>query len=80
MATPGAPTVWCFGSGSGTDLSVTVGTTSICVYVVKTDHDETLESASELVAWLKAHRPGAFSDPRSGVLNKLKGGKLFRWE
>jgi hypothetical protein len=80
MPTPGAPPVWCFGSGGETDLSVTVDAGSICVYVVKTDHDVTLGSANELVAWLKAHRPGALPDPTSGILDKFKGGKLFRWE
>jgi hypothetical protein len=54
MPTPGAPPVWCFGSGGETDLSVTVDAGSICVYVVKTDHDVTLGSANELVAWRRA--------------------------
>jgi hypothetical protein len=79
MSTPGAPLVWCFGSGGEIELSLTVDRRSICVYIVERDQDVTLRSASELVAWLNANKAGSLQDPTSGMVDKLKGGKLFKW-
>jgi hypothetical protein len=62
------------------DLSVTTDSDSICVLVVATDQEVRLGSVSELVVWLQAHRAGSLQDQRSRVIDKLKGGNLFKWE
>lgn len=80
MATPGAPVVWCFGSGNEFDLSVTADPDSILVYVKGTDQAVKLGSVNELVAWLQTHRAGSLLDRRTSVLDKLRGGTLFKWE
>jgi hypothetical protein len=82
MPTPGAPLVWVFGSGHTPDLSVTADPDSIRVHVAGTDSDEEvrLGSASELVVWLKTHRTGSLLDQRGTVIDKLKSGRLFKWE
>ena len=80
MSTPGAPLVWCFGSGITLDLSVTTDSDSIRVQVVGTDQEVRLGSVAELVVWLQAHGAGSLQDQKSGVFDKLKGGNLFKWE
>jgi hypothetical protein len=32
-----------------------------------------------LVAWLQSHRPGSLGDPRDGIIDMLRSGKLFKW-
>ncbi len=59
---------------------MTVDSGSIHVHVVSSEEDVELETAGQLVAWLTAHRPGALEEPTSGVVDKLKGGKFFKWE
>jgi hypothetical protein len=80
MPTPGAPLTWCFGSSGKIEMSVSVQETSIRLHVVETDQDVRVGSASELAAWLQAHKPGAFKDPTSGFVDRLKSGKFFKWE
>jgi hypothetical protein len=80
VPTPGASQVWCFGSASATELSVTTGTGSIDVYVVQKDETVTLSTAEELVFWLKTHKAAALQDPREGVIHRLKGRTFFRWD
>jgi hypothetical protein len=80
LPTPGAPQVWCFGSRSATELSVTTGNGSIDVYVVSLDQNVTLGTAGQLVAWLQTHKAEALQDPREGALHRLKQRKFFRWD
>jgi hypothetical protein len=79
VPTPGAPSAWCFGSASATELSVTTSNGSIDVYVVNMDENVTLDSTGQLVAWLKTHKPEALQDPREGFIHTLKRRKSFRW-
>jgi hypothetical protein len=79
MSTPGSPLVWCFGPGGEADLTVTVDNGSLWVHVARTGQDVALTSTSELVAWLQQHRSDALRDQTSRVLDKVRGGKLFRW-
>ena len=79
-STPGAPLVWCFGSGGAVELSVTVDGHAICVHVSATNQDIELGNADELVQWLRTHVAGALQEPRSGVLDKVKSGRFFKWE
>ena len=80
VPTPGAPQVWCFGSGSATELAVTTGNGSIDVYVVNVDENVTLGTTDQLVAWLKTHKAEALQAPREGVIHRLKRGGFFRWD
>jgi hypothetical protein len=80
MSTPGAPLVWCFGSGNEVNLSVTVDPDSIRVHVKGTDPEVRLKSVNELVEWLQAHQPGSLTDQKSRVIDRLKAGNLFKWE
>jgi hypothetical protein len=79
MSTPGAPLIWSFGSGRGRDVSVKADKASIGVSVEGTDREVVLRSTSELVAWLQSHRPGSLGDPRGGIIDTLRSGKLFKW-
>jgi hypothetical protein len=80
VPTPGAPSAWCFGSASATELSVTTSNGSIDVYVVNLDENVTLETTGQLVAWFKTHRPEALQDAREGFIHTLKRRKSFRWD
>jgi hypothetical protein len=80
MSTPGAPLVWCFGSGGTVQLSVTVDGHAISVHLSATDQDFDVGNAEELVQWLRTHVPGAFQEPRPGLLDKVKSGRFFKWE
>jgi hypothetical protein len=80
MPTPGAPLTWCFGTRSGTDLSVSVDRDSISVYVVGADENVTLGDIDQLVGWLRANRAGSLEDPKPGLVDKLKQGSFFKWE
>ena len=80
MSTPGAPLVWCFGFGSEIDLSVMTDRASILVHVMEPDQEVRVGTVGELVSWLQAHKPESLKEPRSGVIDKLKTGRFFRWE
>lgn len=80
VPTPGAPQVWCFGSGAATELSVSTGGGSIDIYVVKLDENVTVDTTDQLVAWLKTHKAEALQDPREGAMQRLKRGRFFRWD
>jgi hypothetical protein len=80
VPTPGAPHVWCFGSGSAAELSVTTDNGSIDLYVVNMDENVTLGTTGQLVAWLKTHKAEALQNPREGVIDRLKRRKFFRWD
>ncbi|MHB1783173.1 MAG: hypothetical protein ACYCTE_10905 [Acidimicrobiales bacterium] len=77
---PGAPPAWCYGSASEVELTVTVERDAIRLYLVQTDEDVELESVSDLVAWLTAHKTGSLADRVPGLLDKLKRGQLFTWD
>jgi hypothetical protein len=80
MSAPGSPLVWCYGSGREVVISVTVDNDAISVHVTDTDQDVELDNADELVEWLKTHIAGSLQNPKDGVFEKLKSGKLFKWE
>jgi hypothetical protein len=80
MSTPGAPMVWCYGSGREVEVSVTVDGDAISIHVSDTDRDVELGNAEELFEWLKVHIAGSLQDPKGGLFDKLKSGKFFRWE
>ncbi len=80
MATPGLPPVWGFGSGGQVELSVGTEGDSIDLYLVEQDLDVTLSSTSELAAWLQAHKPQAFQDPKDGLGDKPKRRRFLDWE
>jgi hypothetical protein len=80
VPTPGAPQVWCFGSGGATELSVTTANGSIDVYIVNTDENVTLGTTDLLVTWLKTHKAEALQDQREGVIDRLKRRRFFRWD
>ncbi len=80
MSTPGSPPVWCFGSRSEIDLSVTVEKNSVILHLAESEEDIELGGVDELVAWLRLNRARAFQDPKRGVVEKLKGGTFFKWE
>ncbi len=80
MPTPGLPPVWGFGSGGQVELSVGTDGDSINLYVIAQDADIKLSSTSELAAWLKAHKPQAFQDPKDGPGDKPKRRRFLDWE
>jgi hypothetical protein len=82
MATPGAPPVWCFGTASDPDVSVTVDGPSICVHVIESDEDVQLATTNDLVTWLQTNRPGSLEEPTSGLVDRLKRkrGHFFDWD
>lgn len=80
ISTPGVPPVWYFGREDQPDLSVTVNKGSICLYEMASDHEFELWNTRELVAWLKAHKPGALQPQRGKAADKIKGRSLFKWE
>jgi hypothetical protein len=80
VLTPGAPPVWCFGSGSATELSVTTSNGSIDVYIVDTDENVTLGATEQLSAWLETHKAEALQNPREGITHGLKWRNFFRWD
>ena len=79
MSTPGAPTAWRFAPGREMDVSVTADDVSISVYLEGANADVRLSSVGELVEWLNAHRPGSLQEQKTGFVNKLRRGSLFRW-
>ena len=52
QATPGAPSVWCFGTGGETELSVSTDHDAISVYVVDKDIEFTFPDCDALSVWL----------------------------
>jgi hypothetical protein len=79
-STPGAPLVWCFGSGGAVELSVTVDDHAIHVHVSAADDDIEVADADELAQWLRAHRAGTLQEPRTGLVEKIKSGRFFKWD
>ena len=53
---------------------------SITIQLGDTDQISAVDNIDELVAWLTVHRPGSLQEPGRTVLEKLKAGRLFRWE
>ena len=80
MPTPGAPIVWCFAAGREMELSVTVDRESISVYLDESERAVELANVGELVAWLSANWPGSLEGPKPSVVDKLRRGRLFRWD
>ena len=80
VATPGAPTYWCFARGSAEAVSVQVQSGLINIQLGETDEIIALEQVSELVSWLSAHRPDSLQEPKRSLAEKFRAGKLFRWE
>jgi hypothetical protein len=79
-STPGAPLVWCFGSGGAVELSVTVEGQAIHIHLSATDQDIEVGDTDELAQWLKTHVAGALQEPKSRLVDKVKSGKFFKWE
>jgi hypothetical protein len=61
------------------ELSLTVEEGSICVAAADADGVVKFPSVSALVAWLTANKPAAFSAPKQRVMDKIRGGTLFKW-
>ncbi len=80
VSTPGAPPVWCFGSASTNELSVTSANGAIDVYVVDMDQNVTLGTLGQLVTWLRTYKADALQDPKEGVIDGLKERRFFRWD
>lgn len=80
MSVPGSPPAWCFGTGHEPTLTVTVEGGSVHVYEVEADFEVELATAGELADWLATHHRGALGEQRSGVGERLRGGRFFRWE
>jgi hypothetical protein len=59
---------------------VSVEGRGISVHVSATDRDIEVGDAEELVQWLRTHVPGALLEPRSGLVDKVKSGRFFKWE
>ena len=79
VPTPGAPSVWCFGSEVNPQLTVLIDGQVIRVDDRRSVTVVELETADALVAWLEVHRPDALQPQRGGVREKLKRGRLFEW-
>ncbi|MGO9456066.1 MAG: hypothetical protein ACLP62_03310 [Acidimicrobiales bacterium] len=80
MSRPGAPPVWCLGTESDPDVSVTVDEGSIQVRVNRTDFDITLASVDDLIAWLNEYRPGSLPERKERATNKKSWRHRFHWE
>ncbi len=80
MSRPGAPPVWCLGTESDPDVSVTVDEGSIQVRVNRTDFDVTLASVDDLIAWLNEYRPGSLPEREERATNKRSWRHRFHWE
>jgi hypothetical protein len=81
IATPGVPPVWCFGFGAGTELTVGVDGSSICVYLMNSEREVLLGSTTELVAWLQDYAPESIQDVQGGTANRLsKRARFFEWQ
>ena len=80
MSSPGAPRVWCYGTGMGTDLTVSGEGNSISVYLVDSEQEITLRTTEELEAWLREHKPAAFRETKDSLVDGLKKGRFLDWE
>lgn len=79
-ATPSASPVWYFGKRGAPEVSVTVQGACIWVSGGDTDHDATLKSTDELMAWLTQYLPGSLGLQKKSMLSKLRDGSLFKWD
>ncbi len=80
MSRPGAPPVWCLGTESDPDVSVSVDNGSIQVRVTRTDFDTSLAGIDDLIAWLNEYRPGSLPERKERPTKKRGWRSLFRWE
>jgi hypothetical protein len=80
VSTPGMQTYWCFGRGGRAELTVQVEHGALNLRLGDGGEIITLHGVSELVTWLTANRPGSLQPPKKTIADRLKAGKLFRWE
>lgn len=79
-STPGATPVWCFGPEADPVLTVSVDDGAIVVCPESGDPEVTLPGGDELFRWLSDHWPEALPEQRARATDKLRRGRLFRWE
>jgi hypothetical protein len=79
VSSPGAPSVWCFGSERDPELIVEIGDQVIRIEDRTSDATTEVESADALTAWLGTHRPSALQPQKGGINEKLKRGRLIEW-
>jgi hypothetical protein len=80
-STPGAPPAWCFGSGGEIDLSASVETGAIVVYVMASDAEIEFAGVDELTTWLDANEVAALGDPvePGEVVDDILHGRITHW-
>ena len=74
------PLLWCFSSSGQIELSLRVDAGRLQLYMAAEDREVELESVEALVSWLRAHRPDAFGPERTGVLDRLRHGRMLSWD
>ena len=79
VSSPGAPSVWCYGSERDPELIVEISNPLIRVEDRTAPATVEVENADALIAWLQAHRPSALQPQKGGVSQRLKRGRLIEW-
>jgi hypothetical protein len=78
-SSPGAPSVWCFGSERDPELIVEIGDQLIRIEDRGSNATVEVENADALGAWLHTHRPSALQPQKGGVSQRLKRGRFIEW-
>lgn len=81
QTTPGAPPIWCFGSGGECELSVSIDSGNISVYLVDKDQEITLRETGALIEWLDSNEVFFFrrTSMPGGDFDEMLARKIEEW-